>query len=233
MSLLLSSNIFRGFIMKIEERDQAIALRKKGLAINEISKQLHVAKSSVSTWVRHIIISPKQYDTLLQRSHTTKAIEKRRHSRLLNEETKRNIIISEAQNQITKISDKELWLMGVMLYWAEGGKTQRMVRFSNGDPEMIQIMMEFFRRVCVVPEPKFRGYIHIHPHLNIERAEQYWSEIAKIPKNQFFKTYSKQNKSSKNKKDTLPYGVLDIYVLDTKLFLKIVGWAKGIFASYK
>jgi len=232
MSVLLSSNIYWGFVMKIKERDHAIALRTKGLSINEIAKQLHVAKSSVSTWVRHVIISPKQYNTLLQRSHTTEVIEKRRHSRLLNEETKRNIIISEAQKQITKISNKELWLMGVMLYWAEGGKTQRMVRFSNGDPEMIKIMMEFFRRVCRVPEPKFRGYIHIHPHLNIEMAEQHWSEIAKIPKNQFFKTYSKQNKSSKNKKDTLPHGVLDIYVLDTKLFLKIVGWAKGIFATY-
>lgn len=232
MSLLLSSNRFWSLLMKNRERDQAIALRKKGFSINEISKLLYVAKSSVSTWVRHIIISPKQYNTLLRRSHTNEAIEKRRLSRLLNEETKRNIIISEAQKQITKISDKELWLMGVMLYWAEGGKTQRMVRFSNGDPEMIKIMMEFFRRICEVPEAKFRGYIHIHPHLNIETAEQYWSEITKIPRNQFFKTYNKQNKSSKNKKNTLPYGVLDVYVLDTKQFLKIVGWAKGIFAAY-
>jgi len=122
--------------------------------------------------------------------------------------------------------------MGTMLYWAEGGKTQRMVRFSNGDPEMIKIMMAFFRRVCNVPEEKFRGYIHIHPHLEHTSAETYWSSITGIPLSQFFKTYRKPNKSSQNKKDSLPNGVLDIYVLDTSLFLKITGWARGVFASY-
>ena len=150
----------------------------------------------------------------------------------LNELLKREKIILDARKSITKISDKQLWLMGVMLYWAEGGKTQRMVRFSNGDPEMIKIMMAFFRRVCEVPESKFRGYIHIHPHLNHKEAEEYWSAISDIPLDQFFKTYRKPNKSSQNKKDSLPNGVLDVYVLDTQLFLKITGWAKGIFSSY-
>ncbi len=119
-----------------------------------------------------------------------------------------------------------------MLYWAEGGKTQRLVRFSNADPEMIKIMMTFFRKICLVPEVKFRGYIHIHPHLKHEEAEKYWSAVSKIPLEQFFKTYRKPNKSSQNKKDSLIYGTFDIYVLDTELFLKITGWAKGIFSSY-
>lgn len=119
-----------------------------------------------------------------------------------------------------------------MLYWAEGGKTQRMVRFSNGDPEMIKIMMAYFRNICDVDESKFRGYIHIHPHLDFRNAEKYWSNVTDIPLGQFFKTYRKQNRSSLNKRNTLPNGVLDIYVLDTELFLKITGWARGIFMSY-
>ena len=42
----------------------------------------------------------------------------------------------------------------------------------------------------------------------------------------------KPNKSSQGKKNTLPYGTFDIYVLDAQLFLKIIGWTRGIFASY-
>lgn len=110
-----------------------------------------------------------------------------------------------------------------MLYWAEGGKTQRPVRFSNGDPEMIKIIMHFFRTACEVPESKFRGYIHIHPHLDHIKAETYWSEVSGIPFGQFFKTYRNKNKSSQNKRNSLPYGVLDVYVLDTQLFYKIQG----------
>lgn len=90
--------------------------------------------------------------------------------------------------------------------------------------------MRFFSIVCKVPDAKFRGYIHIHPHLNYRQAERYWSDVSGIPLEQFFKTYRKPNKSSQSKKNSLPFGVMDIYVLDSKLFLQICGWAKGIFA---
>src|SRR5690606_3441724 len=130
------------------------------------------------------------------------------------EAQKRQAIINKSEKSVPKINTKTLWLIGTMLYWAEGGKTQRMVRFSNGDPEMIKIMMGYFRQVCEVPESKFRGYIHIHPHLDYGKAEKYWSETSGIPLNQFFKTYRKSNKASQNKKDSLPNGVFDIYVMD-------------------
>ncbi len=33
---------------------------------------------------------------------------------------------------------------------------------------------------------------------------------------------------AKAKKDSLPHGTFDVYVMDTILFYKIVGWTKGI-----
>jgi len=216
-----------------EKQQKAIRLRIRGFSLNEIRKKLKVSKGSVSLWVRNVELKPEQIIHLSKKGLQKKIVEKRRIARLKNEKAKRQIIIDRAKKQIKKISKKELWLMGIMLYWAEGGKTQRgLVRFSNGDPEMIKIMMTFFRRVCRVPEEKFRGYIHIHPHLSHIQAERYWSSITKIPLKKFFKTYKKTNVSSKNKKDTLPYGVMDIYICDTELFLKISGWVKGIFSSY-
>jgi hypothetical protein len=93
-------------------------------------------------------------------------------------------------------------------------------------------MMAFFRRVCNVPESKFRGYIHIHPHLDHIKAEEYWSSVSRIPITQFYKTYRKPNKSSQGKRNSLPFGVFDIYIMDINLFLNITGWARGIFSSY-
>lgn len=218
--------------MKLDEKHAARKLRESGHSIKEISRELNVAKSSVSIWVRDIRLTNVQQEKLTKNSHTYATVEKRRLARLTNESKKREAIITAAEKTIPKIKHKDLWLMGTMLYWAEGDKTQRMVRFSNGDPEMIKIMMAFFRQVCGVPEDKFRGYIHIHHKLEHTAAEKYWSEITQVPDTQFFKTYRKPNKSSQNKKDSLPNGVLDIYVLDTTLFLKITGWARGIFYSY-
>jgi len=142
-------------------------------------------------------------------------------TRITNEAAKRARIIDQAYQEVDKISNRELWFMGVMLYWAEGGKTQRLTRFSNGDPRMIKIMMLFFRKICHVPEKKFRGHVHIHAHLDHLSAERYWSEIAGIPATQFFKTYRRAS-SGDTGKNSLPYGVMDIYVLDTKLFLRCV-----------
>ncbi len=218
--------------MKLKEKLEARRLRSFGHSLNEIRKRLDVAKSSISLWVRDIELTPEQKKGLSQKSIQKGVIEQRRTTRLKNESARRQIIIDAANKEIKRISKRELWLIGVMLYWAEGGKTRRgMVRFSNSDPEMIKIMMAFFRKICKVPEEKFMGYIHIHPHLNHKRAERYWSSMSNIPLSKFYKTYRKINSSSKNKKDNLPFGTFDVYVLSTELFLKILGWAEGVFKS--
>jgi len=218
--------------MRLKEKLEARRLRSLGYSFNEIHKELGVAESSVSLWVRDIKLTSEQKLELSQKGIQKGVIEQRRETRLKNESAKRQIITDAATKEIKNLSERELWLVGVMLYWAEGGKTQRgLVRFSNSDPEMIKIMMVFFRKICNVPEEKFRGYIHIHPHLDYKKAEEYWSNISGVPLNKFFKTYRKMNPSSKNKKDNLLFGTFDIYVLSTELFLKISGWAKGIFES--
>lgn len=219
--------------MKSKKKLEARALRTSGFSIKEISDKLNVAKSSVSVWVRDIKLDFGKKKVLALKGGAKEVVEKRRTTRLNNENKKRDLVIEAAKREVGKINRKELWLLGVALYCAEGGKTQRsLVRFSNSDPEMIKIMMEFFRRICLVPEKKFRCYIHIYSHLNAESSEKYWSKITGVKQGQFFKTYCVRSKAGKHKRDNLPNGTLDVYVCDTNLFLRISGWAKGIFSGY-
>ncbi len=215
--------------MKLEEKKKAIILRETGKSIKDIAKILNISKASVSIWVRNVEIDSKQLHLLKSRPHTREAIEKRRSSRLKNESKKRERILNEAQKDIESISFQELKLIASALYWAEGRKRgKRIITFSNSDPILIKIMMRFFRDVCHVSEQRFRGHIHTHSHLNIVETEKYWSTITGIPLDQFYKTYSKLSISSQGKMDSLPYGTFDIYVCDSKLFLKIMGWIKKI-----
>lgn len=214
--------------MNDSRKEQAIKLRHQGWSINSISSKLSAAKSSVSIWVREVQLTEQQLLDLKLRPHTRQAIDLRRQTRLANEQLKRNRIIEGAYESVGEISQRELWLVGTALYWAEGGKTKRMVRFSNGDPSMIKLIMRYFRESCQVPEEKFRGYIHIHESLDPISAEIYWSEISNIPLSNFYKTYNKPNISSKGLRQTLPYGVFDVYVADVQLFLKIEGWTKAL-----
>lgn len=216
--------------MKPKEKNLALNLRKQGWSMNEIKDKLRVSKSSISLWVRNIKLTDDQKRALSQKGLTKESIERRRATRLSRENARRQIIVDAAREEIDTLSELELKLIGVALYWAEGGKTNRgSVQLSNGDPRIIRLMMKFFKKICKVPKEKFRAHIHIHPHLNIKKAENYWSSISGIPLNQFYKTYSKPNKASQNKKDSLPFGTFDIYVHSTELFLKIKGWTEGIY----
>lgn len=210
--------------MKSLEKEKAIELRKIGLSIKTIAKKLGVAKSSVSVWVRKVELTKKQLQTLTENGQKREVIEKRRLKRLFNEQVKRDEIMSVAGKDIKKISKHELRIIGLCLYWGEGGKTnQGSARVSNSDPAVIKTMMRFFKEVCLVKNERFRGHIHTYSHLNAKDAESYWSSVSSIPRNQFYKTYIKRSIASKGKKDNLPYGTFDIYVSDTKLFLQIMG----------
>ena len=89
-------------------------------------------------------------------------------------------------------------------------------------------MMLFFRRVCNVPESKFRGKVCIHPHLNIRAAERYWSGISNIPLKQFNKPLLAVSRASKNKRDTLPMGTFSILMGDVYTCSRIKGWIDGL-----
>ncbi|MDP3995833.1 MAG: hypothetical protein Q8P74_01130 [bacterium] len=220
--------------MKLESQKLAVKLRKRGWSLSEICKKQNLAKGSVSKWVRNVELSPLQIEIINKKGGNKKTIEKRRLTRIRNTEQKREKIISSADKEIKKLSNRDLFLIGIVLYWAEGRKANGgVVQFSNSDPRTIRIMIKFFTKICGVPPAKLRGYIHIHPHLDAKKAEKYWSLVSEIPLNQFYKTYRKQNKSSKNKKNSLPFGTFDINICDTNLFLKIRGWINGISRSLR
>lgn len=218
--------------MKKEEQAKARKLRNKGVSLNVIAKNLGVSKSSVSIWVQDIILTESQKERLSKNGHTLEAIEKRRKIILDRGIAERKIHTDNAIEDIKDISDENLKYIGIALYWGEGSKTQRnRVEIANSDPRIIKIMILFFNRVCKVPNNKIHGHLFLHPHLDTKKAEKYWSEVSGIPLKRFQKTTQAHNKTSKNKKDSLPNGTFTIGVYDTKLFLKIMGWVEGVHRS--
>ncbi len=218
--------------MKKTEKDQARLLRKQGLSMNEIVSTLGVAKSSVSLWVRDVELTLEQKEGLSKKNRSVASIEKRRIARLTNERAKRDVVFNAAAADIKNLSKENLLYLGLGLYWGEGSKTSRgSVSFFNSDPRAIQIMKRFFKEICEMPDDKFRVHIFLHPHLDSEKAEQYWSEITGVPRTQFQKTAMQHNKASKNKKDNLPFGTCMLGVYDTNLYLKIMGWTEGIYSD--
>ncbi|MBU4350934.1 hypothetical protein KKD19_06430 [Patescibacteria group bacterium] len=141
------------------------------------------------------------------------------------------LIQKKSSKEINKISKKELKLIGTALYWAEGyKKTNWTLVFCNSDPDIIKIIMRFFRETCKVPEKKFKVKVQIHPNIPEMAAKKYWSKVAKLSISKFRKSLKQLPKSSKSKRkfNTLPYGTFRISISDVRLVNKIKGWIKGI-----
>lgn len=208
--------------MKFKEKIRAIRLRQLGKSYSEIQKQAKVSRSTLSLWLRDIKLTPKQLKELKGRQKSryegAKANQRKRIER-----TKK--IIEEARKEAPLYLRKPLFLAGLMLYWAEGTKSDELevVKFSNSDPAMVVLMMRWFREVCRVPEDKFKICLHIHKLHCRKDIQQYWSKATRIPLLQFYKMQIKPT-SLKHRKNKLYNGTCNIIVYDKDLFRRIKGW---------
>ena|ERR1041384_3147420 len=217
--------------MRHKERLEARRLRKElGLPIGVIAKQLNCSKASVHAWIRDIPLTPEQIATFTSNRQRARAISAA-HPNAPKQvwQRRREQIICAAYQEVGELNLKSLRLIGAALYWAEGSKDRNTVYFTNTDPAMVRLMMLFLRKVCNVPEHKFRGMVHIHPHMDAMAALSFWSEQSNIPIKQFYKTQFAISKASQSKKaDKQPMGTFRIVVNDTDTRSRIEGWIKGI-----
>ncbi|MFH1426965.1 MAG: hypothetical protein ABIG60_00310 [Patescibacteria group bacterium] len=214
---------------KETQKFSARKLRKQGKSYSEILKKVKVSKSTLSLWLRDIGLSNKQREALQGRTKSRYLGSK--SSQFLRIELTKEII-KNAKGEAKKLISDPLFLSGVMLYWAEGTKRGgELVCFSNSDPNTIEFMMKWFRKICLVPENKFRIQIHIHTLLRKRDIKKYWSKVTKISEKQFHKLIIKET-SLRYRKNILYNGTCFIRVCDRNLFRKIMGWKIGVLEHF-
>ncbi|HEY9584809.1 MAG TPA: helix-turn-helix domain-containing protein [Candidatus Paceibacterota bacterium] len=180
--------------MKEQKRIEAIVLRKTGQTINEISKILTVSKSSVSVWVRNIILSElatnKINDKLsLAQQRSRQAIFSKTAVKEADAKKYAEVIINNLK------TNKEFdCLLCAMIYWCEGNKsTHDAVSFTNSDPQLLMTFLSLFRSSFNLDEKKFRVCMHLHNYHNDNEQLKFWSKTLRIPARQFTKTFRKKN----------------------------------------
>ncbi len=216
--------------MKYKEKMRAVKLRRDGLSYNLILKKVKVSKSTLSIWLREVELTKEQKNQFLSKMEKVRyKIAKRK---VANRLYKTKMIIKKAKKEIKIYKNNPFFLVGMALYWAEGAKNpMESVKFSNSDEKMIALMMKWFRKICKVPEKKFRIHIHMHDLHCRKDILRYWSKITGIALSQFYKPYVKHT-SLGQRKNILYNGTCSIVVSDKNLFRKIVGWKLGLQELY-
>jgi hypothetical protein len=213
---------------------QAQQYRRSGKSIKQIASELGVAKSSVSSWVKDIILSPEQLNYLKESEKRGSALGRwkivnlRRERRLLMLGNHRNNGIKE----IGAINNREMFLTGLALYWAEGGKKNHRVEFCNSDPNMIRFFIHWFNKSLGVKKEDLRCRIGINEsHIGRESiVKDYWARVTGIDLCQFNKTSFKHVQSRKIYENfDNHYGTLSILVVKSAdLYYRIMGLLEGL-----
>lgn len=215
-----------------KDKERAIKLRIQGISYNEISRELSIPKSTLSGWFKKLHSSEqvKQQNISGAKIIWAKNITAYNKQRSLDSRKRWELIRQKHIKEIGRLSARELLLVGVALYWAEGYKKSNWnLVFCNSDPAMVVLIMKFFGGICNIPKEKIKGQVQIHRNISPEQAIDYWSRISGITKTQFRKPIYQVAKSSKSiRGNTLPYGTFRILINDVVLVNKIKGWISGL-----
>lgn len=221
---------------KIEYKIKAIELRKQGLSYREILEQIPVAKSSLSLWLKSVKLATSQKQRLTEKklASARRGAQKRKDMRIaLTKQIK-----DKARLEIGALSERELWLIGIALYWAEGSKEKSYrpgsgMIFSNSDHYMIKMFMAWLLEIIKIPREKIYFDIMIHESRKdkVKETVSHWSKYTGFPEENFKHVYFKKNKINTKRRNVGEsyFGLLRIVVKESSVLnRKIQGWTEGI-----
>jgi hypothetical protein len=220
-----------------ELRNEVVKLRKLGYSYSEIREYVPLAKSTLSNLLKDIKLSKKAREIIESKTVGAQKLgaEAKRKQRI--EKVER--IRKSAFSQITNITDKELFLMGIMLYWAEGSKAKegnisQQVAFGNSDPKMCKFYLKWLRNGLKIKDEDIYFSVYIN---SIFKGKEkwvlnFWSEYMGVSSVRFKKvSFTKTPFSKKNKRENRSgyRGLLRIRVSrSTDLNRRIEAWIEKV-----
>lgn len=223
---------------KQSAKEKAVILRKAGKTYSEILKEIPVAKSTLSLWLRDVGLAKAQKQNITQKrlDAALRGALRRKTDRIaLTEKIKK-----EAAKEIGKLSGKVFWLIGAALYWAEGNKQKEHnvasgVKFCNSDPLMAKYYFNWLLRYCGVEKEDIQFEVYIHEGCDTAGAQNYWRKIIPIPISVPIPVRIKKGNSAsyrKNKGKSY-YGVVRMTVRrSTNLNRRIMGWTEELYRQF-
>ncbi len=219
---------------KSDLRLHARELRGQGISVRDIAQQLQVAKSTASLWVRDVILSIDQLEKL-RNQHILGGEKGRMIGALRQKQDRLNRIQEgtiEGARRIANITERELLLTGIALYWAEGNKRYKKIEFCNSDPKLVQFMLNWFQRVFNLNTKDFKCYVGINAAHKQREQEviQYWSKVTGLPLEQFTKTSFKKTPLAKVYENfDSHYGTLAVRVVrSSRIIHQVMGLIEGL-----
>ncbi|CAL9475887.1 hypothetical protein SUDANB108_02951 [Streptomyces sp. enrichment culture] len=218
---------------KDDLRARARELRLQGWTYDRIQVELGCSRSSVSLWVRDLPRPEPRYTPEEQQALMQEGLARLRAA----QDEERKQTRADAAQEVAELTDRELFLAGVALYWAEGAKSKPYDRreravFVNSDPGVIQVYLAWLDLLGVERE-RLGLRVLIHESADVEAAHRFWAGLADVEPSVFAKPTLKKHNPKTVRKNTGDnyHGCLVVTVArSADLYNRIEGWWSGIVA---
>ena len=221
---------------KDDLRALAVQMRLAGKSYRQIlaTLPLPVAKSSLSLWLRDIPLTEEQRGVLALRQW--EAVSRRAQSVRAQRVRRQKATISTAREQIQSLAESELFVAGLVAYWAEGSKAKpwrpggESLTFINSDPDMIRLFLAWLD-LLGVSRDRLICRLSIHESADLSEATNYWANLVGLPPGDFGKPSLKRHnpKTVRHNTGETYRGCLVIYVRrSTELYRQVAGWWSGV-----
>lgn len=217
----------------------AIDLRKKGFSYDDIKNELNIPKSTVAHWVRNIKLEEDQIQKLKnKRLEAARNNSKKRSVKILKQVEE---IRAAAIKSINQISKRELWLMGIALYWRQKSLSKKESNFQNGisfsslDPEIIKLFLRWLRDVGGVTDDElyFDIFMNKDQKRYRDRVVAYWSGKVNLTRDNFNHLYYLKAKSARGENTKGRLGFLRVRVRASSMLARQMdGWIEGVKKHY-
>ena len=172
------------------DKQKAITMRKKGMSYSQIKDKIKVSKSTLSGWLSSMPLSEKRIREL--RDFSPQRIERYRNTMRSKKEARLNEVYKKVSKDVGSLSERDLFLAGLFLYWGEGTKRSNYsVVLTNTNPAMLKLFIKWLE-LFNVKRKDLKIKLHLYSDMNIKKGLDFWSKELKIPLSQFRKTYVKK-----------------------------------------
>lgn len=202
--------------MNHDLKQKAIFLRiEKEFSYNAIGKQLGVAKSTLSGWLKEFPLSKEKILELRKtawKNNETK-IEMFRATMREKRKQKNETIYATYRKKLSKLPKEALFTAGLTLYLAEGSKRDysRLV-LANTDPDVIKFFIKWLNEFFGVPKEKMKAQLHLYETMDIQKEVEFWKKELNFDDKQFFKNQvRKLQKASFSYKESFRHGTCSLY----------------------
>lgn len=215
-------------------RGEAIKLRLRGYTFGQIKRELGVAKSTLSGWLRNLPLSEDQL-LLLSKSRAVSRdvrIERFRQTAKNKWINRLKDRLSEQEKDLLPLTEKEIFLAGVFLYWGEGSKQRGVVAISNTDPRVIKFALYWMTKILGVPKEKVYVRLHLYSDMDQNLEKTFWSQALDVSESQFKSSYIKKTTREGITYKSFGHGTCNLMCFSVPLSEKIAMSIKAISEFY-